>query len=190
MEEIKQPEQPAETGAGATVIIQEPWYKKYSLHIIAGLVVAFGGYAIFGGHKTQAVNVTTVRRDTMALRFLVYDQGAIGECVGFKDKLSDGTYVYEVITGLDSLKGQMDTVVFQKGHYVMDTVKDVLNQPLMDTVFNGRQIVIDSATHKPKLLPRLKYRLIPAVRPHWEFRNPKNVEELPHINIHLLPPHP
>jgi len=169
---------------------QEPWYKKYSLPIILGLVALFTGYMIFGGHKTPPTNPTIVKRDTMALRFLVNDLGGVAESVGFKDKLSDGGYVYEVITGVDTLRGQMDTVQFQRGHYFMDTVKDVLNQPVMDTVFNGRQIVMDSATKKPKLTPRLKYRLIPALRPHWEFRNPSNVEELPSISIHLLPPHP
>jgi hypothetical protein len=194
MEEIQQPEQtPAETGAAATTIISEPFFKKHALPIIAGLLVVLVGvgiYAIIAVHSKPTQNPTIVKRDTMALRFLVNDLGGIAQGVGFKDKLSDGGYVYEVITGVDTLRGQMDTVQFQRGHYLMDTVKDVLNQPVMDTVFNGRQIVMDSASKKPKLTARLKYRLVPSVRPHFEFRNPKNVEEIPSINIHLLPPHP
>jgi hypothetical protein len=169
---------------------KEPWYKKYALPIIIGMGVIFLGYLIWNGHTKPTTNPTIIKRDTIALRFLVNDLGGIAQGVGFKDKLSDGGYVYEVITGVDTLKGQMDTVQFQRGHYLMDTVKDVLNQPVMDTVFNGRQIVMDSASKKPKLTARLKYRLVPSVRPHFEFRNPKNVEELPSISIHLLPPHP
>jgi hypothetical protein len=167
---------------------KEPWYKKYALPIIIGMVVIFLGYSIWNVHQKPTAQPTIVKRDTMSLRFLVNDLGGIAQGVGFKDKLSDGGYVYEVITGVDTLRGQMDTVQFQRGHYLMDTVKDVLNQPVMDTVFNGRQIAMDSASKKPKLTARLKYHLIPAIRPHFEFRNPKNVEEIPSINIHLLPP--
>jgi hypothetical protein len=198
MEEIQQPEQtPAETGAAATTIISEPFFKKHALPIIAGLLVVLVGvgiYAIIAVHSKPTQNPTIVKRDTMSIRFLVNDLGAIAEGVGFKDKLSDGGYVYEVITGIDTVKDkegktQIDTVAFQKGHYLMDTVKDVLNQPILDTIKNGKQVLIDSVTKKPEVKVRLKYRLVPAVRPHFEYRNPKNVEEIP-LSIHLLPPHP
>ncbi len=170
----------------------QPFHQKYSLHIIVGLAVALIGVIIYGAIHVSGkatANPTIVKRDTVALRFLLNDLGGIAESVGFKDKLSDGGYVYEVITGVDTLKGQMDTVAFQRGHYVMDTVRDVLNQPLFDTVKNGKQVLIDSITKKPEVKARLKYRLVPSVRPHFEFRNPKNVEEIP-MSIHLLPPHP
>jgi hypothetical protein len=177
--------------------IKQPWHQKYSLYIIGGLVVVLTGVIIYGAVRVAGkgtANPTVVKRDTLALRFLVNDLGVIAQSVGFKDKLSDGGYVYEVITGIDTVKDkegktQMDTVAFQKGHYLMDTVKDVLNQPILDTIKNGKQVLIDSVTHKPEVKVRLKYRLVPAVRPHFEYRNPKNVEEIP-LSIHLFPPHP
>ena len=172
--------------------IKQPWHQKYSLHIIGGLVVVLIGVIIYGAVHVAGKGVTNpsiVKRDTVAARFLVNDLGQIAEGVCFKDKLSDGSYVYEVVLGVDTLKGQMDTVQFQRGHYLMDTVKDAANKPVFDTVMNGKQVLIDSVTKKPEVKARLKYRIVPAVRPHFEFRSPKNVEEIP-LSIHLLPPHP
>jgi len=179
-------------------IIPEPFFKKYALHIIVGLVVVLAGVIIYGAVHVSGkgiVNPIIVKRDTVSARYLLNDLGQIGQSVVIKDKVSDGSIVYEVPTGIDTVrdasgKVQMDTVKFQPSHPVMDTVKDAQNKAVMDTVFNGRQIVMDSASKKPKLTARLKFRTVPAVRVHLEFRNPKNVEEIPGINIHLLPPHP
>jgi hypothetical protein len=176
----------------------EPFFKKYALHIIVGLVVmviGVGIYAINAVNHKPTGNPSIVKRTVLAARYLLNDSGQIGEGSVFKDKLTDGGYVYEVLVGADTLKTkegkvQMDTVKDRDRNPVMDTVRDVLTQPIFDTLKVGTNYVIDTATKKPAVKVRLKYRLVPAVRGRFEFRNPENVEELPHINIHLLPPHP
>jgi|SRR5580693_7689160 hypothetical protein len=58
MEEIQQPEQtPAETGAAATTIISEPFFKKHALPIIAGLLgVLLGSGVMAVVHQTPTKN--------------------------------------------------------------------------------------------------------------------------------------
>lgn len=155
-----------------TAVPKEPFFKKYSLGIIVGLVILLGGYMIYSTHVKPTTNATIVKTDTVSAQYLVTPLGQIAASVVLKYHLSDGSIMYGVPLGMDTVKGK-------DGYAVMDTVRNG-NQILTDTVKDkAGKPELDSLLHF-----KMKPRLGPKMTVHLVYRFPKYVKELSEISIH------
>lgn len=161
---------PQSESANSLITVKQPWHQKYSGPIIIALLVCMGGAVIYALRKSSTANATVVKRDTVSAEYLLAPLGQIASGVILKDHLSDGSIMYEVPVGVDTLRGK-------DGQPVIDTtiVKGKDNQPIMDTVFDVKhQTILDSTTHKPRLTPHHN----PKFSVHLEYRQPKYVKEI------------